>query len=63
MQASATPPASRERKTFTLGTALQKTLLYLLLFTLAALTLFPFYWMFVLATHSQTSIFSAPPPL
>jgi multiple sugar transport system permease protein len=63
MQASATPPAVRERKTFTLGATLRKTLLYLLLFTLAALTLFPFYWMFVLATHAQTDIFSAPPPL
>jgi multiple sugar transport system permease protein len=38
-------------------------LIYVLLFALALLTLFPFYWMFVLATHSQASIFSAPPPL
>lgn len=63
MQASATPPVTRERKSFAPGTALRKTLLYLLLILLAALTLFPFYWMFVLATHAQTDIFSAPPPL
>jgi len=37
--------------------------LYLALVALALLTLFPFYWMFVLATHSQSSIYSAPPPL
>ena len=37
--------------------------LYVLLVALALLTLFPFYWMFVLATHSQSSIFSAPPPI
>ncbi len=37
--------------------------LYLALIALALLTLFPFYWMFVLATHSQSTIFSAPPPV
>jgi multiple sugar transport system permease protein len=37
--------------------------LYLVLIALALLTLFPFYWMFVLATHTQSSIFSAPPPM
>jgi multiple sugar transport system permease protein len=37
--------------------------LYLALVALALLTLFPFYWMFVLATQSQSAIFSAPPPL
>ena len=37
--------------------------LYLALVALALLTLFPFYWMFVLATHSQSDIFSAPPPV
>lgn len=36
--------------------------MYLLLIAMALLTLFPFYWMFVLATHLQTDIFSAPPP-
>jgi multiple sugar transport system permease protein len=30
---------------------------------LALLTFFPFYWMFVLATHTRETIFSAPPPL
>ena len=38
-------------------------ILYLALIALALLTLFPFYWMFVLATHSQSSIYSAPPPI
>lgn len=37
--------------------------LYVLLIALALLTLFPFYWMFVLATHTQSTIFSAPPPM
>jgi len=37
--------------------------LYLVLIALALLTLFPFYWMFVLATHTQSTIFSAPPPM
>ncbi|TVR85873.1 MAG: carbohydrate ABC transporter permease [Trueperaceae bacterium] len=38
-------------------------ILYVVLIALALLTLFPFYWMFVLATHSQSTIFSAPPPM
>lgn len=42
---------------------IRKALLYAVLLFLAALTLFPFYWMFVLATHSQGDIYSAPPPL
>ncbi|MFO7691811.1 MAG: hypothetical protein R6V57_01880, partial [Vicinamibacterales bacterium] len=46
-----------------LGARVGRTLMYLLLGALALLTLFPFYWMFVLATHLQTDIFSAPPPL
>ena len=37
--------------------------LYVVLIALALLTLFPFYWMFVLATHTQSSILSAPPPM
>ncbi len=40
-----------------------RSLMYVLLVALALLTLFPFYWMFVLATHLQTDIFSAPPPM
>ncbi len=43
----------------TLGTIV----LYVGLVALALLTLFPFYWMFVLATHSQATIFAAPPPM
>lgn len=35
----------------------------LVLAALALLTIFPFYWMFVLATHSRETIFAAPPPL
>ena len=64
MQMGANPPtASRARKTRAPSAALRKLVLYALLIILAALTLFPFYWMFVLATHAQTDIFSAPPPL
>lgn len=37
--------------------------LYAVLIALALLTLFPFYWMFVLATHTQSTIFAAPPPM
>jgi multiple sugar transport system permease protein len=53
----------RERKASAAGQTINRVLVYLLLVFLAILTLFPFYWMFVLATHSQGSIFSAPPPL
>jgi multiple sugar transport system permease protein len=38
-------------------------LMYALLIALAVLTLFPFYWMFVLSTHYQSDIYSAPPPM
>ncbi len=41
----------------------RKVLIIVLLFALALLTIFPFYWMFVLATHSRESIFAVPPPL
>lgn len=37
--------------------------LIVLLVVLAAVTIAPFYWMFVLATHDRGSIFTAPPPL
>lgn len=40
-----------------------KVVLYLLLVSLALLTAFPFYWMFVLATHDRSTIFRAPPPM
>lgn len=33
-----------------------------LLLALALLTVFPLYWMFVLATHTRETIFTAPPP-
>jgi len=39
-----------------------KIVLYLLLIALALVTLFPFYWVFVLATHAQGDIYRAPPP-
>ncbi len=35
----------------------------LLLVLLAIVTVFPLYWMFVLATHTRDTIFTAPPPL
>jgi len=38
-------------------------LLLLLLVILALLTIFPFYWMYILATHNRDTIFTAPPPL
>ncbi|MEX2541352.1 MAG: carbohydrate ABC transporter permease [Trueperaceae bacterium] len=46
-----------------LGPAVRHGLLLLGLVALALLTFFPFYWMFVLATHARDTIFSAPPPL
>ncbi|MEW6046119.1 MAG: carbohydrate ABC transporter permease [Bacillota bacterium] len=42
---------------------LTKGLVYLLLVSMAVVAAFPFYWMFVLATHDRSTIFSAPPPL
>lgn len=42
---------------------LSRGLMYFLLFTVAALTVFPFYWMFVLATQSPSEIFRSPPHL
>ena len=38
-------------------------MLLLFLALLALLTIFPFYWMFILSTHARDTIFSAPPPL
>lgn len=40
-----------------------KLSIYTGLILLAALASFPFYWMFVLATHDRSTIFSVPPPL
>ena len=45
-----------------IGARIGRLVMYVLLIAMALLTLFPFYWMFVLATHFQTDIFSAPPP-
>lgn len=42
---------------------LSRIVLIALLSILAALTFFPFYWMYVLMTHGRDTIFSAPPPL
>lgn len=42
---------------------LNRGFMYLLLFLMAALTVFPFYWMFVLATQSPPEIFRSPPHL
>lgn len=63
MQRALASSTRSERRTSAPGETLRKGLLYALLVFLALLTLFPFYWMFVLATHTQTSIFSAPPPM
>ncbi|HEY8426709.1 MAG TPA: carbohydrate ABC transporter permease [Limnochordales bacterium] len=40
-----------------------KLALYAVLVSMALLTAFPFYWMFVLATHDRSTIFRAPPPM
>ncbi|WP_324717376.1 carbohydrate ABC transporter permease [Carboxydochorda subterranea] len=40
-----------------------KVVIYILLGAMAALTAFPFYWMFVLASHDRSTIFRAPPPM
>lgn len=45
------------------GKWLVKGLLVAALVALALLTIFPFYWMYVLMTHSRATIFTAPPPL
>ncbi len=63
MQSTAVPPKEARQTPALLGGLIGKILLYGLLFFLALLTLFPFYWMFVLATHAQGDIFSAPPPV
>jgi multiple sugar transport system permease protein len=64
MQATTRAPAVvRHEPATAAGTHLfGKVVMYAVLILLAALTLFPFYWMFVLATHSMSEIFSAPPP-
>ena len=57
------PAAARdERVPSRFGIVTGKLFLYLLLIALALVTLFPFYWVFVLATHAQGDIYAAPPP-
>ena len=64
MAASLSGPRSQKvSSTSPAAQVVRKIALYAGLIFLALLTLFPFYWMFVLATHTQTTIFSAPPPL
>ncbi|NLG69344.1 MAG: carbohydrate ABC transporter permease, partial [Firmicutes bacterium] len=41
----------------------KRIVMYALLGAVAFLTLFPFYWMLVLATHDRGTIFNYPPPL
>lgn len=59
----ATSPAVPTAGTSRRGRAFRKALMLSALLVLALLTIFPFYWMFVLATHTRETIFSAPPPL
>lgn len=40
-----------------------KIVVYVLLTCMAALTAFPFYWMFILASHDRSTIFRSPPPM
>jgi multiple sugar transport system permease protein len=63
MRQRATPFKSPATDTRTGRSPIGQFVLYVVLVSLALLTLFPFYWMFVLATHTQSSIFSAPPPM
>jgi len=63
MRPRATPFKSPATDTRTGRNPIGQLVLYVVLIALALLTLFPFYWMFVLATHTQSSIFSAPPPM
>ncbi|MBS3933599.1 MAG: carbohydrate ABC transporter permease [Truepera sp.] len=65
MQATIPAPTTevRSKRQSRFNGRLTKGLLYLLLIVMVLVTLFPFYWMFVLATHTQGNIFSAPPPL
>lgn len=56
------PTTTDDRRATRVGLITGKLFLYLLLIALALVTLFPFYWVFVLATHTQGDIYSAPPP-
>lgn len=60
----ATPAvASRRAGENRAAASMRKGMLLVGLLLLALLTIFPFYWMFVLATHTRETIFTAPPPL
>lgn len=59
----ASSPRTRLAGTGRIGPAARKALLLTALLIFAVLTVFPFYWMFVLATHTRETIFTAPPPL
>lgn len=58
--APAVPHAKRRGR---MPARVRQGLMIALLVALAILTIFPFYWMFVLATHTRETIFTAPPPL
>ena len=60
MTTTKTPAAARETDERRFPSS--RVLMLAILAVLALLTVFPFYWMFVLATHSRETIFSAPPP-
>jgi multiple sugar transport system permease protein len=63
MRLRATPFKGPATDTRTGRNPVAQFVLYVVLIALALLTLFPFYWMFVLATHTQSTILSAPPPM
>ena len=50
-------------RSYRVGPRLGKALLIAAMVFLALLTIFPIYWVFVLATHSSSEIFTSPPPL
>ncbi len=45
------------------STRLSRIILIIVLILLAVATVFPFYWMYILMTHSRDTIFTSPPPL
>jgi multiple sugar transport system permease protein len=59
----ASSPRARPAGAGRFGPAVRKAALLAALLIFAVLTVFPFYWMFVLATHTRETIFTAPPPL
>lgn len=57
------PTASARTRRSKTAARVRQGLTIVLLVAMAILTIFPFYWMFVLATHTRETIFTAPPPL